>query len=98
MIKNFHKDLNWFKKFLTKFIGKAFFIKEKVHAQVHLNGCLSGMGAIYDGQVYQIDLPKIWSNQNIATLEMLNVLVAALGVGLKFFCDNSTVISVMNTG
>ena len=47
-----------------------------MYGQVHLGACLSGMGTIHDGQVYQIDLPEVWSKQNVATLEILNVLVA----------------------
>ena len=74
--ENFHRDIQWFKKFLTKFNGKTYFVKEKVHGMVHLDACLTGMGAIHKNGVYQLDLPKNWQNKNIATLEMLNVLVA----------------------
>ena len=51
---NFHRDIQWFRKFLTKFNGKMYFVKEKVHGMVRLDVCLTGMGAIYKNEVYQI--------------------------------------------
>ena len=72
---------------------------------VHLDACLTGMGAIHNNEIYQLDLPENWKNKNIATLEILNVLVAIRlwskiwkNQTLKFFCDNAAVVSVLNTG
>ena len=103
--KNFHRDIQWFKKFVEKFNGKTYFVKDKVHGLVHLDACLTGMGAIHNNEVYQLDLPENWKNKNIATLEMLNVLVAIRlwsknweNKTLKIFCDNAAVVSVLNTG
>ena len=102
---NFHRDLNWFLKFLPYFNGTAFFNHTPMRKVIELDACLEGLGAIYRNQVYSIRIPKNFKNYNIVHLEMLNILVAlrvwshqwtATKILLK--CDNQAVVSVLNSG
>ena len=43
---------------------------------IYLDTCTTGLGAIYETQVYALPLPKDWQASNIASLEMINILVA----------------------
>ena len=72
---------------------------------VYLDACTTGLGAIYEAQVYALPLPKAWQNINIASLEMINILVALkvwhsqwAGHRVLIHCDNQAVVSVLNTG
>ena len=63
------------------------------------------MGAIYDHQVYALPLSTRWQTQNIAYLEMVNILVAlkvwhAQWAGLRVLikCDNQAVVAILNNG
>ena len=71
----FKKDLNWFQKFLIVYNGISFFNYTPTKT-VHLDSCPSGLGAIFDNQVYAMLLPDSWHDQNIAYIEMINILVA----------------------
>ena len=73
---DFHRDRIWFKKFLNKFNGKSFFVKTTVDLEIHLDACLTGMGAVFGNEVYHIATPDFLKSDNIATLEMFNILVA----------------------
>ena len=103
--QNFHRDLNWFLKFLQQFNGTAFFNHAPVHMTIELDACLVGLGAICMNQVYAIQIPKNFENYSIVHLEMLNILVA-LRVWAKQWsnkkillkCDNQAVVSVLNSG
>ena len=55
---DFHRDLNWLKKFLKKFNGTAFFYHRPVQATIELDACLQGLGAIYRNQVYAFPIPQ----------------------------------------
>ena len=102
---NFHKNINWFKKFVKKFNGKSFFIKNTVDVEIHLDACLKGMGAIFGSQVYHVKAPSYLEENNIAVLEMFNILVALRtwaikwkNKNIKIFCDNLAVVTVLNNG
>ena len=101
----FHRDLNWFKKFLKKFNGTAFFDHRPVKATIELDACLQGLGAIYRNQVYAIPIPHYCDSFSIVHLEMLNILVAIRVWGndwkhqrVLIKCDNQAVVSVLNSG
>ena len=56
-------------------------------------------------KVYALPLPKEWQTANIASLEMINILVALkvwhlqwAGHRVLIHCDNQAVVSVLNTG
>ena len=72
---NFHRDLNWFQKFLPQFNGKAFFVHRPVQATIELDACLQGLGAVYTNQVYAVPIPEYRFQFSIVHLEMLNILV-----------------------
>ena len=102
---NFHRDLNWFLKFLPYFNGTAFFNHTPSKKVIELDACLEGLGAIFENQVYSIQIPKNFENYTIVHLEMLNILVALRlwcnqwktnKILLK--CDNQAVVSVLNSG
>ena len=102
---NFHRDLNWFQKFLSKFNGTAFFVHRPVQATIELDACLQGLGAVYMNQVYAIHIPQYCKNFSIVHLEMLNILVAVRVWGknwknqrILIKCDNQAVVSVLNSG
>ena len=76
-----------------------------MQGQVHLDACLTGMGAIFNSEIYSIKLPDKFHTENIATLEMLNILVAVKiwaksweKKTLKIFCDDEAVVSVLSSG
>ena len=98
--EEFRSDLRWFNNFLSVCNGVSFFnyIPSK---SVYLDACPSGLGAIFDSQVYALPLPHSWQDVNIAYTEMINILVALKvwhiqWAGLQ--CDNQAVVSVLNTG
>ena len=104
LTEEFKQDLQWFNRFLPVFNGVSFFnyIPSKV---IHLDACPTGLGAIYDQQVYALPLSSIWQTQNIAYLEMINILVALkvwhaqwAGTRILIKCDNQAVVAVLNNG
>ena len=101
----FHRDLTWFVKFLHVFNGSSFFKKKKFHKYVDLDACLSGMGAVCGNEVYTVCTPPEYEGSNIATLEMLNILVALrvwkeswANTSVRVACDNEAVVKVLNSG
>ena len=68
----------------------------------YLDACTTGLGAIYETQVYVLPLPKDWQASNIASLEIINILVALnlhwSGDRVLIHCDNQAMVSVLNTG
>ena len=102
---SFHRDLNWFSRFLPKFNGKAFFSHSPVQATVELDACLQGLGAVCMNQVHAMKIPVHLHNYSIVHLEMLNILVT-IRVWKTFFknkriiikCNNQAWVSVLNSG
>ena len=56
LTEDFHRDLNWFSQFLTKFKGVTFFSQEPVHSHIELDASLQGLGAVCDNEVYAIPI------------------------------------------
>ena len=99
----FKQDLSWFQQFLTMFNGVSFF-NYTPSKSVHLDACPTGLGAIFDTQVYAMTLPGSWLNMNIAYTEMINILVALKvwhkkwsGHKVLVKCGNQAVVSVLST-
>ena len=67
---DFKHDLKWFIPFIPVYNGVSF-----NYAPSRL-ACPSGLGAIFDSQVYVLALLQCWRGQNIAYTEFTNVLVA----------------------
>ena len=76
MNDEFHRDLQWFKNFLEVFNGKSFYIKNSVDAEIHLDACLTGVGAVFKQEIYHAKIPKVFQHLHITVLKMLNILVA----------------------
>ena len=102
--EEFKRDLKWFNSFLPVFNGVSFF-NYTPSKLIHLDACPSGLGAIFDNQVYALPLPASWRNQNIAYTELINVMVALkvwhrewAGLRVLIKCDNQSVVSVLTTG
>ena len=100
-----HKDIKWFQKFVHVFNGTTFFKKETFQFQTHLDACLSGIGGVCKNEVYHAPIPSNLANSNIATLEMLNILVAIRvwaemwkNFAILIHCDNKAVVEVLNKG
>ena len=101
----FHRDLNWFCKFVPKFNGSAFFVHKHVNHETELDACLQGLGARWGNEIYSIPVNVGHENMTIVHLEMLNILVAIRTWGkawssttVRIHCDNQAVVSVLNTG
>ena len=73
--QEFHRDLKWFNTFLSVYNGISFF-QYPYTKVVHSDACTTSLGAIYNGQVYALQVPESWCQCNIAHLEMINILVA----------------------
>ena len=101
----FTKDLSWLKKFLPLFNGTSYFEKQHIKDKVFLDASQIGVGAVYENEVYHFKCPQKFCNANIATLEMLNILVAVRvwhekwkKKCIEIHCDNLTVVNVLNSG
>ena len=102
---DFKRDLNWFRKFLPRFNGKAFISHKPISEEIELDASLQGLGARWGHQVYTLSIPLGFKKFTIVHLEMLNILVAICtwtsqwqGKVVKIFCDNAAVVSVLNSG
>ena len=71
---DFHRDLNWFLKFLPRFNGVAFFKHVPVHVIIELDTCLQGLGAVCKIQVHALNIPLSFQNYTIVHLEMLQCI------------------------
>ena len=103
--ENSYKDIAWFKKFVQVFNGTSFFLKKKVDKEVHLDACLKGIGATFNGFIYEAKIPGKFAHFDIAALEMLNILVALRvwadawkNCTIEVHCDNLSVVTVLCSG
>ena len=99
------RDIAWFTKFVDKFNGRSIFIKDKVDHDIHLDACPKGVGAIFQNFVYQARFLAKMAAWDIATLEMMNILMALRqrkqdweAKSIEIFCDNLAVVTVLQTG
>ena len=107
LTQDFFRDIKWFLKFLPAFNGVTFFRKSPIQSldSLHLDACLSGLGAIWNNRVYStpiIPIPNF--TLTIVHLEMWNIVIALRMWGhlwrhssIQIFCDNLAVVQVMNT-
>ena len=103
--EDFHRDLNWFSRFLTKFNGVAFFSHDPVHFHIELDASLQGLGAVCGNEVYAVPVELGYKGYQIVHLEMLNILVAMRVWAhiwhekrVVIHCDNQAVVAVINSG
>ena len=107
LTEDFFKDIQWFIKFLPAFNSVTFFRKVPIPKldSLHLDACLSGLGAIWNGRVYStpvIHIPNF--PLTIVHLEMWNIVIALRMWGhlwrhssIHIFCDNLAVVQVIKT-
>ena len=105
--KTFHKDLNWFARFLREYNGISFFDQEKeAEYEIFLDACLEGMGAFCENQVHSTDIKGLLpSGLSIVHYEMLNIVVTLRlwcqwlrRKKVKIHCDNMAAVMVCKTG
>ena len=103
--QEFHKDIQWFIKFMPKFNGTTFFDPRPITATLELDACLTGLGGRFGAQIYALPLPPAYQQLDIAYLEMINILVAIRLWGRSWShkkvlikCDNQAVVSILKTG
>ena len=99
----FHQDLNWFRTSLEKFNGvMAFQAALDIAAHILVDASLFALGGVCQGAAYHLPLPDTLKGDNIAFLELLNVLVALKLWGPQFagskvciHCDNMAAVQAL---
>ena len=73
--------------------------------EIHLDACLSGIGAIFGNKIYHLHIPGNMCHFDIAALEMINILVAVRvwatewqNQTIEVPCDNLAVVTVLTSG
>ena len=104
----FHKDIQWFLAFLPTYNGISYISKTNIDPEqtLHLDACLTGMGAIWRDRVYATPIHNCGDLKlTIVHLEMLNIVVALRVWGKMWHhgsssvkCDNLGVVQVVKTG
>ena len=104
----FHRDIQWFLRFLPLYNGISYIAKEPIdnHQSLYLDACLTGMGAVWRDRVYATPIHNCGDLElKIIHLEMLNIVIALRTWGtwwshsnIKIFCDNLGVVQVVRTG
>ena len=103
----FYRDINWFCSFLESFNGVVAIHEVKVFSKsVHVDACLQGCGAFYQGEVYHCSFPTVFRLMlSIVHLEMLNALLAVkmwaqdwADTSVCMYCDNRAVVDVISGG
>ena len=93
LTRPFLQDLKWFQTFLPQFNGTAFFNHPKVQGELTLDVSLVGLGTVFENGVYAILLTRGYLALDIVHQEM-----GRGGKHILIHCDNSAVVSVLNTG
>ena len=103
--QEFHKDIQWFVKFMPQFNGTTFFDPRPISATLELDACLTGLGGRFGAEIYALPLPVAYQHLDIAYLEMINILVAIRLWGHNWAnkkvlikCDNQAVVSILKSG
>ena len=106
LTKDFHKDVEWFIKFLPLFSVSTKIFKDDIsHVNsLHIDACLTGVGGVWNNRVYSTPLPDFMGlDLNITHLEMINVLIALrvwaslwAHSTVRFSCNNLTKDSFLN--
>ena len=103
--KEARRDIAWFQRFIHQFNGTSFFVKSKMDKEVHLDACLTGVGAIFDEKSDHTHIPEKFKNFDIAALKMLNILVATRTWAnewqnrtIEVHCDHLSVVTVLCSG
>ena len=108
LTEDFHKDIQWFLKFLPAYNGVSYIHKHliDVHQSLYLDASLTGMDAVWRDRVYATLIHNLADlDLKIIHLELLNIVIALRTWGhlwrhsvIKNFCDNLGVVQVVETG
>ena len=102
---DFHRDLQWFTKFMADYNGISLYDHKPIAHTIELDACLTGLGGRCDQWVYHLAIPRGYQNLTIVHLEMINIFLA-----VKLFaktwshkrvlikCDNDAVVRVLRSG
>ena len=111
--KNFHKDIRWWIVSMRSYNGVSMIPNTDWSSadQLSTDACLTGCGAwlqqpgTTNATYFHVTFPTNWVGSNIASLELLTILVALRAFGnslagqrLVINCDNDASVSVLNTG
>ena len=106
----FHKDVKWWKKYLpmSQINGTGIMWMQQVTQPDDIassDSCLVGMGAVAGKEYIKMNFPEQWKGSNIATLELLVVVIMVkvwirkfTGKFVTFNVDNNGVVQVLNSG
>ena len=107
---DYKKDLKWWYTFLKEYNGISMIPHlqwSKPDVVLETDACLTGCGAISQGECFHTTFPKFILNHvhNINTLELLTITIACKIWGTQFrgkrilvYCDNNTSVQVLNSG
>ena len=103
--QEFFRGLAWFKQFLRQFNGIVYYDTKPIQAELHLDACVTGLGAIFDSECYSLPIPRGFNNYSIVHLEMLNIVVALkvwanqwANKKVCIKCDNMALVEVLLSG
>ena len=104
----FRKDTKWWQNYLTTFDGVGIMWMNHVKQPDEVatsDACLMGMGAVSGKEYLKLEFPKEWKHKNIASLELLAVIVMVkqwigkfIGKSVLFNVDNQAIVQVLNSG
>ena len=104
----FRKDTKWWQNYLTTFDGVGIMWMNHVKQPDEVaasDACLIGMGAVSGKEYLKLEFPKEWKHKNIASLELLAVIVMVkqwigkfIGKSVLFNMDNQAIVQVLNSG
>lgn len=105
----FLKDVEWWRQAIEH-ANKCFLLDhvqlQQADAQLHLDACLTGCGAIHMDEYYHAVFPReVTEGKSIVHLEMLNIVVATrlwshswTGLKVEVYCDNEAGVWVLRSG
>ena len=103
----FQRDVAWFNVFLDRFNGKTMIHHQgSPHIHAFVDASLSGVGAIWENNVYAATYPPGFTHMvTIVHLELINIWVMLNVWGkywknklVKIWCDNEAVVHILTSG
>ena len=107
LTSTFQHDVAWFNVFLDRFNGKTMIHNQgSPHIHAFMDASLSGVGAIWEDNVYAATYPPGFTHMlSIVHLELINIWVMLNIWGkywknklVKIWCDNEAVVHILTSG
>lgn len=100
------KDLEWFRKFLSKYNGRTLIVGDEPTVIIEADSCLTGGGGRMGDLCYAFEYPtSIASTMHISQMEALNCVVAArvfledsCNLCAQIVCDNEGAVASLSSG